>query len=564
MSFFYFTPFLFCLPPLPLSPSSLPLLPSSSPSLPPSLPPSSSSLPPSLPPQNILGPYDACQEAMQSMNHNQQQQLLGTFEATPSTPLHAVTGNPFDRQFASGSGLTGLVTKAVFSVASSSSSTTSIAQSRAELNRHSVAEAPSLATSRGEEKGGKSRWGVHNRNDHTSGPAARIGKQSSDSQFSIPNPSHRKVSKSRDDASSETGSRPSNVLPVKKREKGRVRPFKGGGGSSPTGNQQGLTLPKRSGTAPLAQGTGDLFKVDSEHGTLSGRSTIPESVPAHASPSPAPSSKRQSKMKKKHHPSSAPTSATSPISNSQPTLPSAVPQSSAVRKSHSSSANISSSSPAVHNKHRKSSSSSTSTHHSSHSTSSHPPSSTIKKQSDVISSSSSSSLHQPLSGNPLSISSDKERGRVGSSSTVIKSEPTQEGPSIAGVSVSSSTAPRAGGGSSAAPLGSGGDADHLAEKLAKKKRKKAKRERERLPQASDKERTKIKTENEVKMEFEPAESAQLSSGNNSYVPPLNPPQITSLSNPPSTSHRPTIAGQARAKVKVEKLNKQRPSNLNIE
>ena len=504
---------------------------------------------------------------MQLMNHNQQQQLLGTFEATPSTPLHAVTGNPFDRQFASGSALTGLVTKAAVTSVAASSSSSSIAQSRAELNRHSVAEAPNAATSRGEEKGGKSRWGVHNRNDHTSGPAAKI-KSSSDSQFSVPNPSHRKAS--RYDTSSDTGSRPSNVLPVKKREKGRVRPFKSGGGSSPTGNQQGLTLPKRSTGTTASQGTGDLFKVDSEQGSLSARSnipTIPESVSSHASSSTVPSSKRQSKIKKKHHPSSAPTSVTSPTVNSQPTVSSsAAPQSSVMRKSHSSSASLSSSSPVIQHKHRKQSSSSTSTLHSSHplsSSSSHPPTSSTssaKKHGDAILSS-SSSLHQPPSGNPLSSSSDKERGRVGDSSAVIKSDPSFQSHLVGGVSVSSG-APRAGGdGSSAVPPSD--DGSLLDERMARKKRKKARKERVRMPQTSDRDRTKVKTD---KMEpvFECAESAQSSTSGCSYAPPLNQQQVTSLSNPPLTSQDPTTTGQARAKVKLEKLSKQRPSNLSIE
>jgi hypothetical protein len=102
--------------------------------------------------------------------------------------------------------------------------------------------------------------------------------------------------------------------------------------------------------------------------------------------------------------------------------------------------------------------------------------------------------------------------------------------------------------------------------MARKKRKKARKERVRMPQTSDRDRTKVKTDNEVKMEpvFERAESAQSSTSGCSYAPPLNQQQVTSLSNPPLTSQDPTTTGQARAKVKLEKLSKQRPSNLSIE
>ena len=485
--------------------------------------------------QTILGPYDACKEAMQSMNHNQQQQLLGTFEATPSTPLHPVTGNPFDKQFAKSldasalTGTTSFATKAITSAASSS-----VAQCRAELNRHSVAEAPNSTR---EDKAGKSR-GPHSRNDH-GGSAMKMSKQPSDSQFSMPKPIHKKSFKSREEVSSDVSSRPTNMLVVKKpKEKSRVRPVRTVSSPTPTGNQQGLTLTKKS--AGSSQGAGDLFKVDSEHGTVV-RSAPSDNNPTHTrAPTPPVPLKRPPKLKKRH---SHRLSATSPTTDSQTTA-----SSSSMRKSNSvhSHSHLSSSSStpltsSTPHRHRKQSSSTASTPHSSHSSlpPSHLPSSSLTTKKQGNSSSQSSQ-------NPAPASSDKNRVRA-SGGGVTKVESTSEKSSVAIMSLSSVT----GGGSSAT-------AGVLAEKLAKKKRKKARRERERT-QESEKERTKQKTEPSDSIS-EPIQHPQSSA---TYVPLLNQQQAILLSNPPLTSHDQT-AGVVGSKVKLERLSKQRPSNLSIE
>ncbi|CAI8038514.1 hypothetical protein GBAR_LOCUS21473 [Geodia barretti] len=177
--------------------------------------------------KNILEPYDACHEAIfKSVGHNQQHQLLGTFEATPSTPLH-VSGNPFDKQFGRSAGLfpphptttaaSSLPTKSSLtstSAAATSSSSSSLAfslsgsstQSRDHHNRHSVAEAPGKSDDKlGKQSRGS---GAHPRSDRSS-HGSKMSRQSSDSKYK------KTSSKPQGDgqpSSEGAGLRPSNVL----------------------------------------------------------------------------------------------------------------------------------------------------------------------------------------------------------------------------------------------------------------------------------------------------------------------------------------------------------------
>lgn len=488
-------------------------------------------------PQNILGPYDAGKEAIQS----NLVQLLGTVEATPSTPLHA-TGNPFDRQFAkslSSSFVTGTTNlaaaKTITSVASSSSSSVSVAQSRAELNRHSVAEPPN--TAREEKSGGRSRVS-HGRNDHSGSTAVKMNRQSSGSHSSTPKPTHKKVSsKVKDETSGEAGPRPTNMLVVKKpKDKGRVRPFKTPG--SPTGNQQGATGLKKS-TTP-SQGAVDLFKVENE---LSGVKSTPNTVTPHPrAPTPPVTSKKQQKLKKKHShhlPTAAPTS--SPATESQPILPSVSLSSTQKSISHSSSAStlqpISS-----QQRHRKPSSSAPQFPLPTHSSSSHSTPIAKKQGSNFPP---SQSHHHPTNIPPTS--SDKERGKTSS----IKSEPSQGG----------SAAP------SLAQIGSSG-AGFSEEKPMKRKKKKTKKEKGRVEESDKSKLRTVKEEPADKMEFSIESSdliqhSQSSTTNNFYISSSSQQQMSSLGHSTLTSQPPTTS-QVGSKITLESLSKQRPSNLSIE
>ena len=502
---------------------------------------------------------------MQSMNHNQQQQLLGTFEATPSTPLHAVSGNPFERQFGLSLGTLGLASSATGfttkGISSGPSYSSSAAQNRSELNRHSVAEAPNYgAAVRGDEKAGN-KPRTHGTSDH--GPTLKFSKQSSDSTAN--KPLHRKEQ-------GDVGSRPSNTLLVRKREKGRVRPFKAAGPSSPTGNQQGLTQSRKS-AGGQSQGMGELFKVEMEQGSSGNvrptTPTLPEAINSlgHVSIPPVSSSsaKRLQKLKKRHshHTSvAAATTASSSTTEALSNLPSAAPVQ-AIRKSGSVHSNsnaplLSLSTTSVpHHKHRKPSSSTTSTTlPSSSSSSSHPPQPvtppTKRKHGSTTSLPSS---HAPQ--NPNSSSGGDRRVTAG----CVKPEP----PTLEQHSIPTIPSPPPHPSSSSLPPSqtSGGVAVgvHSEEKLARKKRRV---KRERLDRGDTSERDKRKTE--VKASDVISESFKSASQDTGsvYVSPLNPYQPKSLSNPTLTSHDQTTAVHPRSKVKLDKLNKPRPSNLTIE
>ena len=490
--------------------------------------------------QNILGPYDACKDAIQS----NLVQLLGTVEATPSTPLHA-TGNPFDKQFAKSlsssivTGTTNLAAKTITSVASSSSSSVSVAQSRAELNRHSVAEPPN--TSKEEKSGGRSRVG-HGRSDHSGSAAVKMNRQSSGSHFSAPKSTHKKVSsKTKDETSSEGGPRPTNMLVVKKpKDKGRVRPFKTPG--SPTGNQQGATGLKKSATP--SQGAVDLFKVETE---LSGVKSTPDTVTPHPrAPTPPVTSKKQPKLKKKHShhhlPTAAPTS--SPATESQLILPSASLSSTQKSLSHSSSTSTLQPT-STSQRNRKPSSSVPQPALPTHSSSSS--STPIAKKQGSNLPPSQSHHHNPTTIPPLH--SDKERT---SSNGVIKSESSQGGSAGAAAT-------------SLAQIGSSG-AGFSEEKPTKRKKKKTKKEKGHV-QESDK--SKVKTVPADKMECtvessDPIQHSQSSTtASNFYISSSSQQQMTSLGHSTLTS-QPQPTSQAGSKITLENLSKQRPSNLSIE
>lgn len=502
---------------------------------------------------------------MQSMNHNQQQQLLGTFEATPSTPLHQqVTGNPFDRQFGKSVGGSGLTSSTSLSTKGSSSSSglsasSSAAQSRAELNRHSVAEPPSA----GRSDDRKVRTTGHARNDHTQN--TKMTKQPSDSQFSTPKLAYKKSSSksASESANDATSSHPSNVLPVRKKEKGRIRPFKSSGASSPTtGNQPGLTHVKKSaGTSfgGASQGAGDLFKVENSGTGGPIRSTTPvasESVgPLRSSTSPAPppsSSKRPPKLKKRH---SHHSSMTTPTSNSV-TIPTNEVSGQTIRKSTSVQSISSAITPhtSSSHKHRKQSSSGTlSTSHSSASPSLPP---TTKKQ-----------------GNPSSLtaahSSDrKNRVKSETSSLDQRSTSTVHIPVSSSVSAMSQ---RPSGNDTTTSTQANNQLSSSEERLARKRKKRARRERERMQNTTEESTVVIKTETTLEqMDTELTKPLQKTTQSN-LQPSNTTQQLKSYNSMLPTSCDPIAPGQvvrtsssSSSRTKMDKMAKPRPTNLSIE
>ena len=559
------------------------------------------------------------------MNH---QQLLGTFESTPGTPLHPVTGNPFDRQFAQGTNAAALTAAAAlssasslattaFTSASSSSSAGSSAQSRSELNRHSVAEPPNSTR---EEKAGKVR-GSHGRSDHTSSSVKQSKQPGDSSAFSTSKSIHKKSSKVRDEGSNDLGSRPTNVLVVKKsKEKSRVRPYKTSA-RSPTGNQPGPVVTKKpSGGAP-SQGAGDLFKVDPNRSSssLAPTPSAPDGGPTR--PPTPPVTKKQPKLKKRHShhfSSAAPTSSADP----QPTLPPpAIRKSNSVHSSqshpsssstphasshpshshsHPSSSSTSHTSSTAHHKLRKQSSSTT---HSSHSSAPPPPPHTTQSPSPALalkkhsSNSSSGSLQSSISHHHSSSSYDKEREKARGSDTSV-SRHSQALTSKSGSSFAQETS--LGSFHSAAPIasssvatttvaGGGSSVSAVGSKSVKKKKKKARKEREKEKEEEkerererewerprEKERTSTQKPERPVVKPEPLDSVaepllakstphypSSSLGSNLFNPAHQSQQQAALpGNQPLLTYRDqATGGRAGSKVKLEKL---RPTNLNIE
>lgn len=425
--------------------------------------------------------------------------------------------------------------KTITSVASSSSSSVSVAQSRAELNRHSVAEPPN--TAREEKSGGRSRVS-HGRSDHSGSTAVKMNRQSSGSHFSAPKSTHKKVSsKTKDETSSEAGPRPTNMLVVKKpKDKGRVRPFKTLG--SPTGNQQGTTGLKKSATS--SQGAVDLFKVETE---LGGVKSTPDTVTPHPrAPTPPVTSKKQPKLKKKHSHhllTAAPTS--SPATESQPILPSASLSSTQKSLSHSSSTSTlqPTSTP---QRHRKPSSSAPQLPLPTHSSSTP----IAKKQGSNLPP--SQSHHHPTNIPPPP--SDKERT---GSNGVIRSE-TSQGGSVGAAATS------------LAQIGSSG-AGFLDEKPTKRKKKKAKKEKGHVLESNV---NTVKAEPADKMECsiessDPIQQSQPSTTTSDfYISSSSQQQMTSLGHSTLTSQPQPTSQVGSSKITLENLSKQRPSNLSIE
>jgi hypothetical protein len=544
--------------------------------------------------KNILGPYDACHEAIfKSVGHHQQHQLLGTFEATPSTPLH-VSGNPFDKQFGRSTELFpphptttaagSLSTKSSLtstSAAATSSSSSSLAfslsgsstQSRDHHNRHSVAEAPGKS----DDKSGKQSRGsgAHPRSNRSS-HGSKMSRQSSDSKYKK---APSKPQGEGQPSSEGAGLRPSNVLPVRKKEKSRVRPFKSGGGVSPTaGPQPGPTLSKKSGGTGSSQGAGDLFRVDPEGGGASRSATpvgaegTPSSHPRTVTPPIPPySSKKSAKLKKRHshHSSlSAPTvppappnqGVTTPTNDALPgnTLPSggsSAPQT--MRKSNSVQSSVSlssfSSSSSPHHKHRKQSTSTTGTTSTVHSSSA--------KKHGSSSSQLSSSLSQPSLSSVKTTTSSTEATAFRTDPTVIDNPPS----SLPPPSTSSSSVMATGKSDNASNV-----LPTLAdEKQAKRKRKKRK-EREKGQEA-------VATGSEVNRDRNPDKNLEIKSEPSDHTKTAS--QLIHSSDrterqhleqdaAKSLSNLQRLAGEetrvAPKGVKLEKIGKPRPSNLTID
>ena len=519
------------------------------------------------------------------MSRNQQQQLLGTFEATPSTPLHVI-GNPFDRQFGRRSPettptttATGPSTKGTFSSTAASTSSSSLASHH---NRHSVAEAPG----KGEDKsGGK----PHGTNEHPRGDRgshfSKSGRNPSESRTS----SHKKLAARGGESHSDAvASRPSNVLPVRKEKKSRVRPFKSGPTSSPTANNQGFLLPKKpsSSTVPAAssQGAAELFKVESEQGSGAARSNTEGTTTSHGRTSTPPiSSKKSQKLKKRHsHQLLMPVATASATPPAPPvTMPTADPSlgtlpstgspapSLTMRKSNSvqSSGPLSSSSSSSthHHKHRKQSTSSTGTtvtlHTSTlHTSTPHTSAATGKKHGAI-----SSSISQPSLGS----SSDKN-----AASLTLKTESTSHNPTQS----STTSHPPPPSSTGLAKVGDvSGDVvtrqrQPGEDKLTKKKKKKTKKEREKMQvvassasQLSEKD----KTFEKLKMKSENSEASLPSAEVNPSSCGLTQEQAKSAKSAKSlsgSSFSLLASGEPESKMvgKSERLSKQRPSNLTIE
>ena len=396
-----------------------------------------------------------------------------------------------------------------------------------------------------------------------------MSRQSSDSKYK------KTSSKPQGDgqpSSEGAGLRPSNVLPVRKKEKSRVRPFKSGGGVSPT--QPGPTLSKKSGGTGSSQGAGDLFRVDPEGGggshsaTPVGAEGMTSSHPRTVTPPvPPSSSKKSAKLKKRHsHHSSLSTptvppaphnqGVTTPTNDALPgnTLPSggsSAPH--AMRKSNSvqSSFSLSSSSSSSHHRHRKQSTSTTGTTSTVHSSSA--------KKHGNSSSQLSSSLSHPSLSSVKTTTSSTEATAFRTDPTVIDNPPSSLPPPSTSSSVMATG--KSDNASNALPT--------LAdEKQAKRKRKK-RREREKGQEAatgSEVNRHKNPDKN-LEIKSEPSDhtktaSQLIHSSDRTERQNLEQEATKSLSNLQLLSGEETRVPSKG--VKLEKIGKPRPSNLTIE
>ena len=366
------------------------------------------------------------------------------------------------------------------------------------------------------------------------------------------------------------GSRPSNVLPVRKKEKSRVRPFKnagsgGGGTASPTTNQQGFTLPKKSSgsTGTLSQGAGDLFKVDSEQNSgVSARSLAEGAPSSHARTSTPPIPKKAPKLKKRHsHHLPLTTAALAPplppptttLTNNQSLGNGSPAPSLTMRKSKSVQSLVPLSSSHKHRKQSTSTAGTTGTHHTSTHHTSTPHTSTPHTSTHHTSHTSSGKKHGsvPSHTHPAS-HSDKT-----TSAAVVKTEPNSPSPLLPSSSSSySGGVGRLSNTSSDHPTSGHRGTAVMDEKLAKRKKKKARKERERLQQASTGHGGGEKISERLEIKQEPfevdAQHSSRPSGDQTVTQELG-----GLSR---------VSGDQVSKVvvKEEKLSKQRPSNLTIE